>query len=83
MKVAFLCIILSAFSCQQNEKEGELEPAPQPPVVLETITNSLGMEFVLIPSGSFMMGTSDSENGAYRTEKPQHRVEITKPFYIG
>jgi len=36
------------------------------------------MEFVLIPAGSFMMG-SDKERGA----KPVHRVTISKPFYLG
>jgi formylglycine-generating enzyme required for sulfatase activity len=35
------------------------------------------MEFVLIPAGSFMMG-SDTVGGA----KPAHRVTITKPFYL-
>jgi formylglycine-generating enzyme required for sulfatase activity len=31
------------------------------PALLETHTDSLGMEFVLIPAGSFLMGTDDSE----------------------
>jgi formylglycine-generating enzyme required for sulfatase activity len=38
-----------------------------------------GMEFVLIPAGSFMMG---SESGDYNA-KPAHRVQITKPFEMG
>jgi formylglycine-generating enzyme required for sulfatase activity len=37
------------------------------------------MEFVLIPAGSFMMG---SEEGM-PDEKPVHRVAITKSFYMG
>ena len=41
--------------------------------------NTIGMEFNLIPAGSFMMG---SENG-YGDERPVHKVTITKPFYIG
>jgi formylglycine-generating enzyme required for sulfatase activity len=36
------------------------------------------MEFVLIPAGSFQMG-SDILND----EKPPHRVTISKPFYLG
>ena len=36
------------------------------------------MTFVLIPAGTFMMG---SNTGAYR-EKPVHTVNISKPFYI-
>jgi formylglycine-generating enzyme required for sulfatase activity/beta-lactamase regulating signal transducer with metallopeptidase domain len=51
------------------------------------------MEMVLIPAGEFMMGSPDSDTGdldkgdrSYRVmgnEKPQHRVRITKPFYLG
>ena len=44
-------------------------------------TNSLGMEFVLIPAGSFMMGSPSSEKGRDRDEK-QHRVTLTKSFYM-
>jgi formylglycine-generating enzyme required for sulfatase activity len=48
------------------------------------ITNHLGMEFVLIPAGTFTMGSPDSaaipDN---KDEKPAHRVMISKPFYMG
>ncbi|MCL2000260.1 MAG: formylglycine-generating enzyme family protein, partial [Planctomycetes bacterium] len=43
------------------------------------ITNSIGMELVLIPAGSFMMGSDN----AYDNEKPVHKVTISKPFYLG
>jgi formylglycine-generating enzyme required for sulfatase activity len=49
----------------------------------EEITNSIGMKLQLIPAGSFMMGAVQGDNDAEDNEKPQHRVEITKPFYIG
>ena len=52
-------------------------PAPQ------TITNSIGMKFVLIPAGEFMMGSSESDSYGFNNEKPQHRVRITRPFYLG
>ena len=42
-------------------------------------TNSIGMKFKLIPAGSFMMGSNNGESD----ERPVHKVEITKPFYIG
>ena len=38
---------------------------------------------VLIPAGEFMMGSPDSDKDAIDWEKPQHRVRITKPFYLG
>ena len=47
------------------------------------LTNSIGMEFVLIPAGMFMMGSPDSDADAYDAEKPAHRVIISQPFYLG
>ena len=40
-----------------------------------------GMEFVLIPGGSFMMGSPSSEEGRRADEEPKHRVNI-QPFYM-
>jgi formylglycine-generating enzyme required for sulfatase activity len=37
------------------------------------------MEFILIPAGSFMMGSDLGDSD----EKPVHKVTITKAFYIG
>ncbi|TNE73274.1 PEGA domain-containing protein [bacterium] len=44
----------------------------------KTITNSIGMEFVLIPAGTFQMGSNESSG-----EKPVHSVTISQPFYMG
>ncbi len=41
-------------------------------------TNSIGMELMLIPPGTFMMGADDAEDD----ERPVHRVQITEPFYL-
>jgi formylglycine-generating enzyme required for sulfatase activity len=49
----------------------------------KTYTNSIGMEFVLIPAGEFMMGSNDSDKWAEEYEKPQHKVTISKDFYLG
>jgi formylglycine-generating enzyme required for sulfatase activity len=57
--------------------------AGAPPLGAEpaaSFENSLGMTFVLVPAGEFQMG-SDRE-GALDTERPAHKVRITKPFYI-
>jgi uncharacterized protein (TIGR02996 family) len=47
------------------------------------LTNSLGMQLVLIPPGTFVMGSADSEPGRRDDEGPQHVVTITRPFYLG
>jgi formylglycine-generating enzyme required for sulfatase activity len=46
------------------------------------ITNSLGMKLVLISAGEFMMGSPGDEEERF-DEEQQHRVRITKPFYLG
>jgi formylglycine-generating enzyme len=59
--------------------------------------NSLGMPFVLIPAGEFLMGSDESPATLARAypqydpqrfllladEAPVHRVRITRPFYMG
>ena len=45
--------------------------------------NGVKLEMVLIPAGEFMMGSPDWDNNAGAQERPQHRVRITKPFYMG
>lgn len=46
------------------------------------MTNSIGMKFVLIPPGEFIMGSPESEGEIGKYERPQHRVRITKAFYL-
>ncbi len=62
---------------QKEEEEAREREKPK------TYTNSLGMEFILIPAGEFMMGAVPQDEEAGDDEKPQHKVKITKPFYIG
>ena len=42
-----------------------------------------GLTYIWIPPGSFMMGCSPGDTECYADEKPSHRVEITKGFWIG
>jgi len=48
----------------------------------DIFTNKLGMRFVLIPSGNFLMGSPKSEKGRQWNEK-RHKVVISKSFYMG
>jgi formylglycine-generating enzyme required for sulfatase activity len=43
------------------------------------VKNSIGMELVYVPPGSFMMGSTTS----YPGEKPAHQVTINYSFYMG
>ena len=45
------------------------------------IVNSIRMKLVLIPAGTFQMGTPIWAGG--ETEHPQHEVRITRAFYLG
>ena len=65
----------------------------------ESVKNRIGMEFVQLPAGTFMMGLSDADVEAeyqqykkyftnatrdqFKGRQPQHRVDIRRPFYIG
>lgn len=48
-----------------------------------TLVNSVGMKLNFIPAGEFMMGEADEETEARSSERPRHKVKITKPFYLG
>jgi len=48
---------------------------------LQTHTNSIGMEFVLIPAGSFLLEDSVKNDFGETVYRP--KVSISKPFYIG
>ncbi len=69
---------------------------PSVPALRDDITNSIGMQLTLIPAGEFMMGSGISTEEVarrfakweakaeyYTDEHPQHRVKISKPFYMG
>ncbi len=58
------------------------EPSPANERILD-MGGGLKLELVFIPAGDFLMGSPDSDRQAENNEKPQHRVRITKPFYMG
>ena len=46
-------------------------------------SSTTGMTLTLIPAGTFMMGSPESESQRRPTEGPQHPVEISHAFYMG
>jgi formylglycine-generating enzyme required for sulfatase activity len=59
----------------------EEERALQPKDVFKECANC--PEMVVVPAGSFTMGSSDSEKDRYPNEGPPHHVTIDKPFAVG
>jgi formylglycine-generating enzyme required for sulfatase activity len=47
------------------------------------IVNAIGLRLVLVSPGEFLMGASGGEVEVGADERPQHRVRITHPFYLG
>ncbi|MCX9011180.1 MAG: SUMF1/EgtB/PvdO family nonheme iron enzyme [Candidatus Methanoperedens sp.] len=70
----------SNLSFSRASRQIEPKNAERDKIIKETFTNSMGMEFVLIPAGEFIMG---SEEYGWDLEKPVRTVTINKPFYLG
>ena len=69
---------------RRTAKAGAETPAASPAVGSDkTLSLDLGggvkMEFVWIPSGSFLMGDAEG----LEDERPVHQVTISRPFYLG
>jgi len=45
--------------------------------------NGIELTFRWIPPGSFLMGSPDTESGRCKNEGPQHKVTLTKGFWLG
>lgn len=63
-----------------NKKKPESKPKSEV-IQSKNIIQFLGMKFVLIKPGTFMMGSSADETGRDNDET-QHSVTLTKKFYI-
>ena len=69
---------------QPGDSLAESEPLSiEPSIVPENHTNNIGMKFNLIPAGEFLMGSPEDDPDKSSKETPQHRVRITKPYYLG
>lgn len=64
-----------------NEDDGTWEILASPPEQ-KTFNNSIGMEFVQIPAGTFAMGEPLEIGTKYNDNVPSHLVNISKTFYM-
>lgn len=53
-----------------------------PTPVSKAFVNSLNMEMLAIPSGSYWRGSENSVDSLFYDERPVHYVRVTKPFYM-
>jgi formylglycine-generating enzyme required for sulfatase activity len=74
-RVMLMTVTLVFAMCLSNF-ESAMAQAPK------TITNSIGMKLVLVPKGTFTMGSPFEEEGAENNEE-QHQVTISKDYYLG
>ncbi|MDO4249336.1 MAG: formylglycine-generating enzyme family protein [Neisseria sp.] len=82
IKKTMIALAATLFAaCSQAETPAEANAKPAAP--MQVRTNSIGMTFSAIAAGSFLMGSADDDPAAFAVEKPQRRVNISKPFYIG
>jgi len=58
-----------------------LQPRPAAGAVMAGATD--GLNYVWIPPGTFLMGCSPGDSECRDSEKPAHRVTITKGFWMG
>lgn len=84
---------------QEADRPTEFKTSPRLPVRLLTLkrvavqpekkepskefTNELGMKFVWIPPGTFVMGSTNEEQKAKGTWETRHEVTLTKGYYLG
>ncbi len=87
---------ISASLAGEPEKPKELKCPKLPKELTIDLPSGVKMDFVLIPAGQFVMGSSEverqialaqeAESSAKEkilTEGPQHHVKITRSFYLG
>jgi formylglycine-generating enzyme required for sulfatase activity len=74
---------LLAFFSPQGPPKAALPFGKRLPAMPAELTNAVGMKLVLVPPGTFWMGSPQMEAERQDDEGPRHQVTITRPFYLG
>ncbi|QJB25276.1 bifunctional serine/threonine-protein kinase/formylglycine-generating enzyme family protein [Limnospira fusiformis] len=75
-KFEFDIVTVNSMGREINRRPGQAE------CIIEDLGNGVTLEMVLIPGGTFIMGSPSGEAKSDDDERPQHRVTI-KPFLMG
>ena len=84
-----ILLLVGAAGCQTTPVPPPHDPPPPPrPVppparLVLDLGPSVGMELVLLPAGTFTMGSAPDERDREPDEGPARRVTLTRPFYMG
>jgi formylglycine-generating enzyme required for sulfatase activity len=84
--VGFLCLLVTGLYLVLSQRTLGPQSQPEPRNARTTegtqpessLTNSLGMQFALIPAGEFLMGSTSGTG-----HDLVHTVRISRPFYLG
>jgi formylglycine-generating enzyme len=79
----FCLVLVASFASLAGNLAGSVpDRKPDEKAPPKTFTNSIGMKFTWIPPGSFVMGSPKEEKQRGDNET-QHKVTLTKGFYLG
>ncbi len=81
--IALISLYLTG--CSGDSGPQTMEPVDLPAIEINIPNMPEGavpLAMVLIPAGTFTMGSPDNEEGRLSREGPQHQVTITHPFYM-
>ena len=80
IKFIFICILFAVSACSSPPKPNNGDPDNKNRTK-KKISNSIGMEFVYLPSGTFLRGSPSIEPGR-KTDEKQQWVTLTNGFYM-
>ena len=79
-KLVFMCILVIICACSLGSESTDMTSLVNNRVE-KKISNSVGMEFIYVPPGSFLIGSPPGEPGR-KSDERQQRVTLTNGFYM-
>ena len=77
------CITEELETLREKSGRGKVSKRKGGDEITMTLPGGAEIEMVWIEPGTFRMGSPDSDDMAKDDEKPQHKVKISKGFYLG